>query len=245
MDETPIAFEIARSRLYYRAAALHFLFSANNFRLFLRANFHPDEPRVPAGNSDGGQWTVGNGSSLRTHVGRLPAIRVSEKPNDDLPKIPKEPPPATSQRWAIVKRLASWAAETALRGTPIGRIIEGIRVIEWIRDYYPYIEAYRAPARSLEQLEEDALTPEKGYDIHHIVEQTPAEQDGFPRSQIESTENRVRVPTLKHWQITGWYMKKNGSFGGLSPRTYLRGKSWEERMQVGLMALRDAGVLKP
>jgi hypothetical protein len=133
----------------------------------------------------------------------------------------------------------------ALRGTPIGRVIEGIRVIEWIRDYYPYIEAYRTPARSLEQLEEDALTPEKGYDIHHIVEQTPAEQDGFPRSLIDSTENRVRVPTLKHWQITGWYMTRNKNFGDLSPRSYLKGKTWEERWRVGIFALKEFGVLKP
>jgi len=238
-------YEIVGNQLRCRAATLNLLLSANNFRLLLKANFHPDEPRVPAGNSDGGQWTIGNGSSLRTHPSRLPPIRVSEKPNDDLPKIPKERPSTASQRWAIVKRLAGWAAETALRGTPIGRVIEGVRVIEWIRDYYPYIEAYRAPARSLEQLEEDALTPEKGYDIHHIVEQTPAEQDGFPRSLIESGTNRVRVPTLKHWRITAWYMMRNDHFGDVSPRTYLRGKSWEERMRVGLMALREAGVLKP
>jgi hypothetical protein len=32
----------------------------------------------------------------------------------------------------------------------------------------------------------------KGYDIHHIVEQTPADQDGFPRHLISRGENLVR-----------------------------------------------------
>lgn len=27
----------------------------------VKANFDPSQPRVPAGNSDGGQWTDGNG----------------------------------------------------------------------------------------------------------------------------------------------------------------------------------------
>jgi hypothetical protein len=58
-------------------------------------------------------------------------------------------------------------------------------------------------------------------------------------------ENLVRIPTLKHWQITGWYMFKNDAYGGVSPRTYLRGKDWAERTRVGRDALVRNGVLKP
>lgn len=47
----------------------------------------------------------------------------------------------------------------------------------------------------------------------------------------------VRIPTLKHWQINGWYGRKNAAYGGLSPRDYLRGKSREERTRVGREAL--------
>ena len=36
----------------------------------------------------------------------------------------------------------------------------------------------------------------------------------------------------------------NKSYGGLSPRDYLRDKSWDERRQVGLEALKQFGVLK-
>jgi hypothetical protein len=80
---------------------------------------------------------------------------------------------------------------------------------------------------------------------YHIVERTSAEQDGFPRSQIEAGENKVLIPRYKHWEINAWYQTASKDFDGLSPRDYLRGKDWDERRKVGLDALIDHGVLKP
>jgi hypothetical protein len=37
----------------------------------------------------------------------------------------------------------------------------------------------------------------------------------------------------------------NEDYGGLSPRAYLQGKSWDERWRVGRGALIRFGVLKP
>jgi hypothetical protein len=85
----------------------------------------------------------------------------------------------------------------------------------------------------------------RGYDIHHIVEQTQAEQDGFPRSLIDSPGNLVRIPTLKHWELNAWYQMPNDDFDGVSPRTHLWGKDWAERIRVGRDALIDHGILKP
>ena len=62
---------------------------------------------------------------------------------------------------------------------------------------------------------------------------------------IDGPDNLVRIPTLKHWQINGWYSTPNKDFGGLPPRDYLRGKSWDERERVGEMALVLYGVLAP
>lgn len=84
--------------------------------------------------------------------------------------------------------------------------------------------------------------PARGYDIHHVVEKTPARNEGFPQELIEGL---VRVPTLKHWQITGWYSRINEDYGYQAPRDYLRNKSWEERVKVGRRALIQHGVLKP
>jgi hypothetical protein len=94
-------------------------------------------------------------------------------------------------------------------------------------------------------LQRDVSTPAPGYDIHHIVEQTQAECEGFSREVIDHRDNLVRVPRLKHQEINGWYQTKNDEYGGLSPREYLSGKSWAVRKSVGLEALRIYGVLKP
>lgn len=106
--------------------------------------------------------------------------------------------------------------------------LSGSRGVAWLAD-----EAARDAADD----------PRKGYDIHHIVEQGPARQDGFSESKIQSRSNKVRIPRFKHWEINGWFGQKNERFGGLSPRDYLKGKSWEERYLIGLDALKDQGVL--
>lgn len=100
-------------------------------------------------------------------------------------------------------------------------------------------------SKSLEELQQAVGTRERGYDVHHLVEQTSAAADGHSRSMIDAPENLVRISTLKHWEITGWYMTRNEDYDNLSPRAYLRGKSWEERRRVGINALIDHKVLKP
>lgn len=55
----PAATALARFR--YVVAANAVLVSGERFRRVLKAGFRPDEPRVPAGNPGGGQWTGGGG----------------------------------------------------------------------------------------------------------------------------------------------------------------------------------------
>jgi hypothetical protein len=62
---------------------------------------------------------------------------------------------------------------------------------------------------------------------------------------IDSRDNAVRIPTMRHEDINGWYSKPNDEYGGMSPHDYLRDKSWDERRSVGLKALIENEVLKP
>jgi hypothetical protein len=84
-----------------------------------------------------------------------------------------------------------------------------------------------------------------GYEDHHIIEKTAGQRWGLSRSEINDKANVVSIPQLKHYQITGWYMKPSVRFGGKSPREYLADKAPEVRRQVGLNALIDFEVLKP
>jgi hypothetical protein len=115
----------------------------------------------------------------------------------------------------------------------------------WLYSQYKAnIEAYQDAPKTLGELQSAVASPKAGYDTHHIVERN-AENDGFEKSQINDRDNLVLIPRMKHWEITGWYKTRSEEFGGLSPRDYLRDKSWEERRAVGLYALRKFEVLKP
>lgn len=147
----------------------------------------------------------------------------------------------------VIKEVAKWLAKAAVREAagPVGTLLNIAEAGSWLYEAYPYIRSYLDEPKTLDELQRAARTSEAGYNVHHVVEQTPAEQDGYPRSLIDGPANLVRIPTLKHWEITAWYATKNKDFGGVSPRQYLNGKSWEERNQLGLKALVDVGVLKP
>jgi hypothetical protein len=95
----------------------------------------------------------------------------------------------------------------------------------------------------LEDLQQAASDPQTGYQIHHVVERASVKED--EASLIDAPDNLVRIPTLKHWQINGWYSRPTPDYGGLSPRDYLRNRSWEERQQLGRYALIKFKVLKP
>ena len=189
-----------------------------------KANFDPTQPR-----DERGRWTdTGAGSE------------TSDKAGTD---------PRPAKDFAADRNRAAREASRNLSQVPVVRRVPAIlRLLELgriARDAALTLIAEQDPPRSLEDLQQAVSRPAIGYDIHHIVERTPAEQAGFPRSLIDGPENLVRIPTMKHWEITSWYATPNDEFGGLSPRNYLRGKDWTVRYQVGKFALIEHGVLKP
>lgn len=228
-----------------------------------KANFDPMQPRVPRGDPRGGQWTKVPGwhgnlpprqrlianepqdNYPRANASRSPSALRQITAKEQPPEIPKIRPPRASLRWPIVKLVARWGFRIGVRLSPIGRLLDVIQAAQWIYEYGPYIQAYLDNPRTLEELRRTATEPKKGYDIHHIVEKTPALADGYSRTQTEAPDNLVCIPTLQHWRVTGWFAKPNAAYNGLSPRAYLRGESWAERYRVGLEALVEFEVLKP
>jgi hypothetical protein len=231
------------------------------YRDLRKANFNPDEPRVPAGNPDGGQWTTEGAygaSSDRSVISDaapdntwIPGARyAANNPSDagnsqQPPEILQEEPKTRQAINTFLKAAAYFLAGAIAAGEPVGDVILALEAIDWLSQYLPWIYSYLDAPKSLEQLQQAAQNPQAGYNIHHIVEQTPALQDGFSQSVVNSPENLVLVPTFTHWLITAWFATQNDEYGSLSPREYLRGKSWEERMRVGKQALIDFGVLAP
>lgn len=243
-------------RLRSNIAALRFqLVLIKSAQVLLgKANFNPNQPRVPAGDPRGGQWTdmggIGRevisdaiddplrpGAQYARRAPPRPGIGHNRPPPGKLPEIPKQRPPTSEERTSILTQLA-------LSAMTLRAILEGPK---WIREYLADIQSYRDPPKSIEKLYQEADDlPKPGYQRHHIVEQTSAEQDGFSRRRIDASENLVAVPRLKHQEISAWYSRINNDepFNGLTPRDYLRGKSWAQRRKIGLEALIEFGVLK-
>ena len=168
--------------------------------------------------------------------------------NGGPPLVPPERPSDGKLRAAIIRAAIKWLIRAGLTAADITApevlipLEIGIEVGSWA---YPYIRAYFDGPKSLRELQAAANDPEPGYDIHHIVEQTPAEQDGFSSDRIDAPDNLVHIPTVKHWELNRWYETANDEFGGLTPRQYARGKDWAERQKVGRMGLIVVGVLTP
>jgi hypothetical protein len=228
--------------------------------------YDPNQPRVPAGNSDGGQWTDGDGGT----GGRLPrrlgtpldvgdgeyslSERVRLAQNDpadqesDVPRLPRKRPRDIKERNRGARVLARFILKQIRKeklGRLIGPILDALETADWLRyDYSEPLQTYIDPPKTLGELQRAVFSPRPGTQVHHVVEQTPAAQEGYPRSAIDASDNLVRIPTFKHEEISAWYSRANSRFGSLTPRDYLRGKSWNERRRVGIDALIEFEVLR-
>jgi hypothetical protein len=227
------AIESGLLRLKWLAAATRFEIAMRRhdraLKYAYKYGFNPNQPRVPAGSREGGQWAGDGSPSDRTRL-------AGDIPTGDSPEVPKERPPTTRLRNILVRGLARRLGPYIWIAAEAG---------SWVYDHKDEINAYFDPSKSLQELQDAANNPEKGYDIHHVVERNSAKNDGSEADLIDAPENLVRMPRWKHWEINSWYQIPNDDYGGLTPRQYLQGKSWEERTRVGLNALRRVGVLRP
>ena len=95
-----------------------------------KAGFDPNQPRVPAGSPDGGQWTDrgGGGGGDSGAGGSVGSASVGGSPGDsgsDPPKIPREKPPSAHLRNRVIKEVAKWLAKAAAREVagPVGTLL--------------------------------------------------------------------------------------------------------------------------
>jgi hypothetical protein len=207
----------------------------------------PQHPGWPAGTPGGVGGEFEPKDEATEPIGRA-VVNEQQPLPPPPPKIPRKRPDDGHVRNVLIKAGVKWLIEAGLAAADITApevvipLQLGVEVGSWA---YPFIKAYFDGPKSLEELQEAANDPQVGYEIHHIVEQKAARKENFPEAQIQAPDNLVRIPTLKHWQLTGWFQTPNKDYGGQTPRAYLRGKTWEERQRVSLEGLRAVGVLAP
>jgi len=214
-----------------------------------RARVYITKPDVTSdtlltGDGDGEEDDGGDLSGIQL-AGDLPDGLGSDldTPGDDPPQIPRRKPSKSWQVTRALRAVSNWLGRrAAVTGEVYGALSD---FADWLQVYEDLIRANQDPPKTLQELMDGVGKGRPGYDDHHIIEKTAAEYWGLSRSEINDPSNLVSIPRLKHYQITGWYMKSNRDFGGLSPREYLRDKGPEERRRVGLLALILMEVLKP
>lgn len=246
----------------------------------LQFKYSSDQARVPKGDPKGGQWTkegggdaAKEGDDTSTAISDEQPINSSDSetahavngesgdpgighnngpPLEDAPQIPQQKPATGKEKNNFIKAAARWIAGAIRVGRSVSPFIAAYEVMSWLDTDRPLIEAYQDPPKTLEELQAAVSnTSAAGYNDHHIVEKKAAKDAKFPEKMIEDSDNKVRISTLKHWELTGWYQRRNPSFRdaetgeAVSPRKYLEDKDWAERRRVGLEALRQFEILKP
>lgn len=75
--------------------------------------------------------------------------------------------------------------------------------------------------------------------IHHIVEQCQAQRSGFSLTQINSTDNLIRLDKATHDAISAYYSTSVPGTGGVV-RDSLNGKSFQEQFNFGMDVINRA-----
>lgn len=202
-----------------------------------KGGFNPDQPRVPAGSPEGGQWAGGEGSG----PSRQPGIGDNGGPALDPVDSSK---PALKDKPSKARAGKALAKVIARRASPIGVILAAIEAGQKLYAEWPSIRSYQDEPKTLAELQQHVGKRRPGYDDHHIIEQSAGAREGFSRADIDGMANVVSIPRYKHHEITGWYTKRNIGYGNLTPRDHLRDKSWAEHVELGHQALRLFKVLK-
>lgn len=168
-------------------------------------------------------------------------------------RIPDEAPDTARERNNIVRRAAEWLRAAAAIGAafdPEARAVWAmLEAAAWVAGHLPEIRSYLDARKTLEELQNAVDDRQPGYEIHHIVEAQygsfhPDSNARIFADRLESRENLVRIPKWKHVEISSWYSRLSEEDEKKTPRSYLRGRSWEAQYAIGIQALRQAGVLK-
>jgi len=115
-------------------------------------------------------------------------------------------------------------------------------------------QAAQDPPKTLAELQTPPTENMEGYDLHHIVQQnddnvrkdkSQMRIEKFGRDRIDSPENLVWVPRLKHQLITGYYNEKILTGTGYKLRRQIVGDlDFDAQYQDGLSILQLFGVLQ-
>lgn len=100
------ALRVAIPTINYENSATRFMSAMRRGQFYLKYGYDPNQPRVPAGNADGGQWTGDRTSDLQSRISAAIAQTLSGQPpsyNECLdlcyPLLEKPKPPGSDRNY--------------------------------------------------------------------------------------------------------------------------------------------------
>ena len=213
----------------------------------------PDEPRETEGDGGDGDGSgegdflgIGNFlQSLFAATSNLPGIGHNRGPKlEDPPKLPQTRPQRLSPD---LRRAANWLlrARSPQHFAATVAFLGVLWSISWVRGKFDEIITDLDPPGTLEELSAAVFRPRAGTELHHYKMERHVAKDRMSRRELDAPHNLIRIPVLKHRQISHWYRQPNEKFEGLTPRQYLVDKPASDHERVGIEALVLFGVLKP
>lgn len=135
----------------------------------------PPDLRGPEDLQPGIGHNSGDPTPLDSPAASLPELPTQTPfaPSDPAPQTPAQPLSVTARN-LFIKAAVRWLARgLVLAAAPeLAPYLIALQVDYWAAtECWPYIRAYFDPPKTLEELQADALTPKKSYEIHHFVEQ--------------------------------------------------------------------------
>jgi hypothetical protein len=133
--------------------------------LIAKANFNPDQPRMPGPGPGAGQWMYVEGYAQ----GRQPGIGHNGGPAlADPPDIPKQDPGDKASRLAKAKQAAKWLAMFGARRVPqVAAALAAIEAADWLRTELPSIRSNLDAPKTMERLTTAAREARPGY--HRLI----------------------------------------------------------------------------
>jgi hypothetical protein len=214
------------------------------------ASSETDRPRVQI---DAPMWYdsdrdgAGEGDDYLDHLwpaSSPPGMGHNQGPElDGAPEIPQSMPQTREERMAFVRAAASWLFGRSAIG--VAAFFGLLDQVDDIATLSHMIRTANDPPAPLGELQRRAQRPsEPGYHDHHVVNQHQYNRNRFGDDRVDQPANLVRIPHLKHIELSRWYATKNLEYGGKSPQEVLRNMSWEEQTWIGLERLRYFKVLE-
>jgi hypothetical protein len=154
----------------------------------------------------------------------------------------------------VVATLAEAGATVITEGGALlVEVLENLGPSELNRGEQKILDEWHAaddPAKTLEELQIKPTKNTLGYDLHHIVEQNPAnvektDFEKFTQERLDEPDNLVWVPRLRHERISAYYSETDDAdFMNRTNRDVIKQKPFDQQREIGLARLRAVGVLK-